>query len=229
MGIVVEEVSGALKGITNEHVSTTFVNTVQLGTGGHSDIRPVGVVSKSLRGPNEDSTRSVDCARIDVNTAQVTNVLENAVRDFSHSPNPPLVDTNVDILYADRHIEGQDTVLQAVKFGAATGVSMSGTIQGTANTEVTILGTDFPGVMLVEGENSFNPPGESGTALLLKTKKSNGDPVFVVAGIIFAQLDGNNKVGVACHFVDVMLALELDIPPASRISDWSQLESASNW
>lgn len=225
LGIVVKEQSGDLKAITNEHIASTGTDVDQLGPSGTA--QAIGTVSVSRPVPGARQS-TVDCAAIPVVESPTSQITADSVRNLTHTLNPPLSSRGIDLYYAGRALNVDDTQLKVVKFGAASGRTLEGMIQGHATSdEVFVNGVLYKNIIRFEGGNSFQIPGDSGAVALIKTKVNN-KRAFVVAGLFFAEID-SNTVGIACHFVDVVLALGLTISPNEIVSNWSTRKSDSEW
>ena len=165
---------------------------------------------------------SVDCAAIILEASIAAAALKNAVRELTHLKHT-LDPANIPLFYANRPVSNDDTDLPVWKFGARSGIKLKGRIQINAGADVKINGKLFRNIIVVQhdaGNNTFVPAGDSGSVMVLQTKVKNR-PAFVVAGIFFAQIEGNDSKGIACHFSDVKQALDLRIKTSLLADDWS--------
>ena len=230
LGIVVEETTGEVVGVTNFHVIDSGAAAVKLGPtfspGSPGGTAPVGKASTTRRVLGGKSglslAGSVDCAAIILEASIAAAALKNAVRELTHLKHT-LDPANIPLFYANRPVSNDDTDLPVWKFGARSGIKLKGRIQINAGADVKINGKLFRNIIVVQhdaGNNTFVPAGDSGSVMVLQTKVKNR-PAFVVAGIFFAQIEGNDSKGIACHFSDVKQALDLRIKTSLLADDWS--------
>ncbi|MFO1065433.1 MAG: hypothetical protein U0892_16325 [Pirellulales bacterium] len=116
----------------------------------------------------------------------------------------------------------QDSFRKVFKFGAKTLTRIEGFIENTADT-VPYQGRYLRNVIRARrnGSGTFTLDGDSGSVLVAPIYDSQTQRErFLVVGLCFGGVVGNNEVLYACQFAAVIKALKLPIPAASLRDDW---------
>lgn len=232
--------------------------TVQIGDEGFGDVRTIGFPNsrrKVLGSRTElNLSGSVDCAVIDLKGQYLDDdkLLKNSIRDLTHlttvvedidangnkRKKVTVTDTGIPLFYADTQVDfSRDHGLSVCKFGGRSGELFEGRLMPQKDSVVRIFDRDFSNLIFAihqEANQIFVPGGDSASALLLKTMIQDDDtgeliPAFVLAGLLFAQINGNASIGIACHFSQVKKALKLKINKKLLKKDWVTDNDLITW
>ncbi|QDU51437.1 hypothetical protein [Gimesia panareensis] len=230
LGIVFGE-NGANYGITNKHVAARPKKVIRLTESGSQQI---GKVEKSIAsGRTDDQTNEVyfcDASYLSLDLPKVPDVVKNVetvpykIEGYDDLPSG----MQLDIFFSNRIVDNHESNCPVYKFGARTGELKEGFLASTTAEVVIVSGPPKRNLLLAASElEGFLLPGDSGSLLLMKADvkdETSGDDklVWMVIGIVFAQLQASSKVAFACQISQVIKRLQLDqlIDNSRLVSQW---------
>jgi hypothetical protein len=224
LGIVIDETPTSVIGITNFHVVRSG-DVVQLGPdfpGGANPTRGVGTVGTRVKfgGPTGGLFGSVDCAAISLSESFTPHAIRGITHDAGGTiPTSPAIPLYY--LTGNSFVDSTHSTRPIWKFGGSSGILMKGRILNLNAGVIQIPGspTNFINNFSVQhmDGNQFVPDGDSGSILAMRTP-IKGKDAFVVVGLIYGALKSTDTVGLACHFSDVVKALNLQIPTTRAVT-----------
>jgi hypothetical protein len=230
LGIVVGYDRQAHFGLSAQHVVSGAVD--QLGP--HSTFRGIGEVSASrpplLNYTHHKITESLDCCLINLRSDTDNELILPAsgvwVREIERIRRDVGSDQGtLPVYFSSRRMIESDRDFPIYKFGAGSGYLARGVIEAVDRRQVGIHGVNyvnnFSVILAEDGNRAFAAPGDSGSVLLLQARV-HGQPALIAAGILFACLENNSAVGLACNMSHVLKSLNLRFPKVRTISRWTR-------
>lgn len=234
LGIVVASENGPHLGFSAQHVVSGAVD--QLGP--QSASRRIGEVTASrppvMNFTYNKITESLDCCLIDLVSeghdrsehrlrlppvGAWVREMEEMAKALSGSRQP------MPVYFATRRVIESDRDFPLLKYGAGSGYLARGVIEAVDRRLVWINGVNyfnnFSVVLAEDGNRTFAVPGDSGSILLLHAKV-RGQPALIAIGLLFASLENNPAVGIACNMSHILRAFKLRSPRVRTTSRWTR-------
>lgn len=173
----------------------------------------IGTVKVSLEADDADGYY-VDAALIELN--QKRDVITRQIHQFE----------NEKMLFASRPLNGfDDDEIKVFKFGARTARRLEGTVKDPVFTDLQLPGVPGQLGLVIDaqgvGQHAFTETGDSGSALVAPVYDPvSGTERLLVVGICFAGLQTHPRTVYACHFSQVLKALNLTIPKSFLRDHW---------
>jgi|GEM_PF-1759291 len=226
-GIAFKDSAGTKSfGLANAHFADgTMVQPALKPSASDVSIWDIGVVvagkkiEKNITGELNNEKFYVDATLLALNNKR--SFVYNLVHDFKEES----------FLYARTYLRNShsnsnrsDALKKVFKFGARTKERLEGFIENPEDTSVVLDGSSIGKVIRARrnGSSQFTLGGDSGSVLVapivdLKTNKER----FLVVGLCFGGLDGDDKTLYACQFAAVIKALGLSIPSGLLRDTWA--------
>jgi hypothetical protein len=220
IGVVVKESNGSHVALINAHFAKQ--NMVQPPRKPSSSQAPslwkIGSPASLVENPISDGTKSyyVDAAKISLSGGR--QLVEHLVQDFGSEP---FLFAASPLGFFNAQTNRDDVAAKVFKFGAKTGRLMEGFIENPEDDSLKALGLVIRARRSIDAE--FTDGGDSGSALVatVKDNEADGRIRFLVVGLCFGGIDGDNKRLFASHFSHVIKALDLEIPAELLRKNWS--------
>ncbi len=220
LGVVAVSVDNKCFGISCQHVVSNSAD--QIDTDGST--RLIGNVITS-RPPNKDfekgtTTESLDCSLLEFIKNSANPIAIPSSGNWVHG-------YSGELYLAGRRVNSDELDKPIFKFGVGTGELVEGRIEAL-DRDVKINGVpyfnNYSVVLAEDSGRTFAVPGDSGSVLVVQGLVDGVTPAFIIIGVLFARLDGDNavKVGIACNMSYVVDALKLK-------NTISGLKVAKNW
>jgi hypothetical protein len=176
-------------------------------------------IEKNITGELNNEKFYVDATLLALNKKR--SFVYNLVHDFKEES----------FLYARTYLRNShsnsnrsDALKKVFKFGARTKERLEGFIENPEDTSVVLDGSSIGKVIRARrnGSSQFTLGGDSGSVLVapivdLTTNKER----FLVVGLCFGGVDGDDKTLYACQFAAVIKALRLSIPSGLLRDTWA--------
>lgn len=235
LGVVVSAADGSYLGLTCQHVVQNEFQMDQRGpdVGSLPTTRSIGTVINRFKSDHtfQGVSETLDCASIELQQPPgeseqiVFPPTGNWIRGLSHPANePPSTANTIPVFYSKARAEMAHSIFPLWKFGSASGQIVKGRIKDVDNSLFVVNGVAFEHNFTVQhfdGNQTFATPGDSGAVLGLEAEVQ-GKPAFVAIGILFAAIQGNSSVGLACNMSHVIDALSLSIPKKLLVDTWDR-------
>ena len=236
LGVVFSYGGPAFEGISCKHVLRDEGDRVdQRGPdiSGAASTRPIGNVQEVGYGfhtPPTQKGESIDCALVKIDPSPIGGLPVSL-------PTPPgawIREVNigdgiapVEMFFSKIRAKADMRGYELWKFGSSTGVRLTGRF-GDLNIHEIRIGTDIFKNNFSVIETNSNPdfvlPGDSGSIIALRAKHTDDRDIFVAIGLLFAQIAGNNGVGLACNICHVIDKLNPAIPASRKLerNQWTK-------
>lgn len=235
LGVVFSQDGTSFLGLTCEHVIRPNSSVDQRGPdqGGNFDTRSLATVQMKRFGNTEHSKtgriETIDCSILKIDTTEpvATPVLtppggEYWIRGISYIDGQiPQAATAVPLYFSSIPVSNEFVAFEMWKFGAAQGELVKGKLRDSNTGFFDVGGRSFENNFTVEHNdaNRFITPGDSGSIIALRAKV-NGSLAFVAVGILFATLEENGYIGLACNMSQVLDSMKPAIHSSRIISSW---------
>ncbi|MFO1002906.1 MAG: hypothetical protein U0936_21455 [Planctomycetaceae bacterium] len=235
IGVVFSKDGTEYLGMTCEHVirQNSLVDQRGPDQGGNPDTRSLATVQLKKFGNTKHSEtgrkETIDCSivEIDVTTPIVPPVLpppigEYWIRGISYTDGEtPQAATAIPLYFSNIPVRNAFVAFEMWKFGAAHGELVKGKLRDSDTALFNVGNVSFENNFTVEQRdgNRFVTPGDSGSIIALRAKV-NGNPAFVAVGVLFATLEDNGYIGLACNMSQVLDSLQPAIHSSRIISSW---------